>query len=95
MVHQSLRAVIAGALIAIGSLGAAYAAPIAPTAMRAPSSPPVKLVSFWGQPFPYGYRYFHGQCYAEVPVETPTGIVWRRVWVCETDHYGYGYGGRF
>jgi hypothetical protein len=98
MVHMGLRAVIVGALVSIGSLGVASAAPIAPAAMTALSSPPVKLVSFWGRAFPWGYTYYHGQCYTYVQVETPTGYAWRRVWICtETDGrgYGHGYGGRF
>ena len=98
MVHKSLRAVIVGVLMTIGCLGAVYAAPIAPTAMTALSSPAVKLVSFWGRAYPWGYAYYPGQCYTYVPVETPTGQIWRRVWIC-TDTpgpwYGRGYGGRF
>jgi len=38
-------------------------------------------VSFWGEPFPYGYRGW-GPCIRYVPVETPYGIKWRRVRVC-------------
>ena len=74
------------------------AAPIAPAAMTALSSPAVKLASFWGRAFPWGYAYYPGQCYTYVPVETPTGQVWRRVWICSDTRgpqYGNGYVGRF
>jgi len=98
MIHKRLGAVIVGALMTIGCLGAVHAAPIAPAAIPALSSAPVKLVSFWGRAFPWGYRYYAGQCYTYVPVETSAGPAWRRVWIC-TDtrgpHYGSGYGGRF
>lgn len=98
MVHKSLRAVIVGASMTIGCLGAAFAAPIAPAAMTALSSAPIKLVSFWGRAFPWGYGYYPGQCYTYVPVETSTGHNWRRVWICTDTRgrwYGNGYGGRF
>jgi len=97
MVHKSLRAVV-GALMTIGCLGAAYSAPIAPSAMTALSNSPIKLVSFWGRPFPWGYAAYRGQCYTYVPVETPQGQMWRRVWICNDmpgPWYGKGYGGRF
>jgi hypothetical protein len=94
MLHTSLRAVIVGALMTVGCLGAAHAAPIAPAAMTTLSHPSVKSVSFWGRPFPWGYRYFPGQCYAQVSEETSTGYVWRRVWICRRLEYGR-YSGRF
>lgn len=98
MIYKNLRAVTIGALMTVGCFGAANAMPIAPAAMTALDGPPVKSVSFWGQPFPYGYAYYRGQCYSYVPVETPTGYVWKRVFICtETNGrgYGHGYGGRF
>jgi len=97
MVHKSL-ATIVGALMTIGCVGVACAAPIAPAAMTELASPPTTVVSFWGRSYPYGYTYYQGQCYTYVQVETPTGYAWRRVWICtETGgrDYGHGYGGRF
>lgn len=97
MVHKSLRAVIVGALMTIGCLGAVNAAPIAPTAITALSSPPVKLVSYWGRAFPWGYAYYLDNA-TYVPVESPQGQLWRRVWICTDARgpwYGRGYGGRF
>ena len=98
MIHKNLRAVTIGALMTVGCLGAASAMPMAPATTVALNGPPVISVSFWGQPFPYGYSYYRGQCYSYVPVETPTGQVWKRVFICtETNGrgYGHGYGGRF
>jgi hypothetical protein len=93
MVHRGLGAVIVGALMTVGCLASAYAAPIAPPAMMALSAP-VESVSFWGQPFPSGYTYFPGQCYRYVQVETPNGYAWRRVWIC-TETRGRGYDRRY
>jgi hypothetical protein len=96
MLHKSLRVVIVGALMTVGCLGSAYAAPIAPAAITTLSSPSVKLASFWGRPFPWGYRFYRGQCYSYVPSES--GYGWRRVWVCTERRrleFGHGYGGRF
>ena len=93
-----LRAVTVGALMTVGYLGAANAMPIAPMTTTSVGNAAVESVSFWGQPFPYGYTYYRGQCYSYVPVETPTGYAWKRVFICtETNGrgYGHGYGGRF
>lgn len=98
MVHKSLRAVIIGALMTVGYLGAAPAAPIAPAAIATLNDAPVKLVSYWGRPFPWGYAYYPGQCYSYVQVETPSGLAWRRVFICTETHghgYGHGYNERF
>jgi hypothetical protein len=91
MVYNGLRTVVVAALITIGCLATGYAAPIAPGASAGLSAPPVKFATFWGRPFPYGYVYLPGQCYRHVQVETPTGYVWRRVWIC-TERRGRGYG---
>ncbi len=96
MGRNGVRAVILGAMIAIGSVATASAAPIAPSAMTALIVPPTQSVSFWGWPFPFGYRYLPGQCYTRVHAETPRGRTWRRVWICtEPGGRGYGEGGRF
>ncbi len=96
MTRNGLWAVVVGALIMSGCLATARAAPITPTPMTALIGPPVKFVSFWGKPFPFGYAYFPGQCYLHVRVETRKGWVWRRVWICtELGGRGYGEGGRY
>jgi hypothetical protein len=96
MVRNSLRTVIVGALITIGCLAPASAAPIAPSAVTTQIGAHAYFVSFWGIPFPFGYRYLPGQCYKYEQEETPEGLVWRRVWICtEPGGRGYGGGGRF
>ena len=96
MVRNSLWTVIFGALITIGYLAPASAAPIAASAKTAQIGAHTDFVSFWGIPFPFGYRYLPGQCYKYEQEETPQGLVWRRVWICtEPGGRGYGQGGRF
>jgi hypothetical protein len=96
MVRNGVRAVILGAMMTVGCLATAGAAPIAPSAMTALITPAAESVSFWGWPFPFGYRYMPGQCYMRAHVETPRGLVWRRVFICtEPGGRGYGDGGRF
>jgi len=99
MAHNSLRTVIIGASMTIGCLGAAYAAPIAPAAMTALSSPSTELVSYWGRAYPWGYIPYHGQCYSYVQVQTDTGYAWQRVWICNGKNrggpYGHGYVAHF
>ena len=98
MVRNGLRTVtvIVGALITIGCLAPASASPIASQAMATTTGSPPDLVSFWGIPFPFGYRYRLGQCYIYKQVETPSGVRWERVWICtEKGGQGYGEGGRF
>jgi len=38
--------------------------------------------SFWGEPYPYGYRYQRRQCVRHVLVETPAGPRWQTFYVC-------------
>jgi hypothetical protein len=42
----------------------------------------VSRASFWGEPFPFGYRYRPGQCIRFVAVETRNGLRWRKLVVC-------------
>lgn len=77
-------------------LSTAQAAPIAPAAIAKQITTPVELASFWGWSFPVGYRYYPEQCYARVAVETPKGVVWKRVWICtEPGGRGLAPGGQF
>jgi hypothetical protein len=42
-------------------------------------------LGFWGENFPYGYRWsLVRACQRRVQVETPRGLRWRTVWVCQT-----------
>jgi hypothetical protein len=46
----------------------------------------VELAEFWGEPFPYGYRWRrHPECMRDVTYQDHwSGVTyWRRVWVCE------------
>jgi hypothetical protein len=46
----------------------------------------VELAEFWGEPFPFGYRWrHHPECMREVAYQDPwTRVTYmRRVWVCE------------
>jgi hypothetical protein len=96
MDRMSLRTVIAGALIMVGCLSPASAAPIAASKTTGLIGSHTNLASFWGLPFPYGYAYRPGQCYIYVQEETRRGLRRRRVWVCtERGGLGYGEGGRF
>ena len=96
MVRNGLRTIIVGALITIGYLAPASAAPIVPSAMTALIGSHADFASFHGLPFPFGYAYRHGQCYIYEQVETPRGLRWRRIWICtESGGLGYGEGGRF
>ena len=69
-------------------VGAALAAIIVTPSLAAPGAalpamkPQVEQVTFWAQPFPYGYRYSRAACYRYVRVETSRGMRTRRVWVC-------------
>jgi hypothetical protein len=44
----------------------------------------VEMLPFWGLPYPYGYAYTRSQlkCWVPQRIETATGPVWERVWVC-------------
>jgi hypothetical protein len=96
MAGNALRTVLICTSVAIGWCAQACAAPIAPHAMIAQAVMPAHSVSFWGIPFPFGYAYRPGQCYMYVQEETPSGVVWKRVWICvEKGGVGYGEGGRF
>ena len=93
---MGLRIAFIGTVVALGGLGSASAAPMAPAAITAFAGSPVEQVSFWARPFPFGYSYMPGQCYKYVPEDTPKGTIWKRVWICtEPGGRGYGEGGHF
>jgi hypothetical protein len=64
--------------------GMAMASPgnAAPGAALPAFAPMAENVTFWAQPFPYGYRARHSSCVRHVRVKTPDGMRVRRVWVC-------------
>jgi hypothetical protein len=69
-------------------VGAALAAIVATPSFAAPGaalpamSSAVEQVSFWAEPFPYGYRYRSSSCVRYVKVATSRGMRTRRIWVC-------------
>jgi hypothetical protein len=96
MARSDLRTALIGAMIIIGCLSSAGAAPMAPGIMSGQIPPQIEQVSFWARPYPFGYVYTPGQCYIHVPEDTPKGTIWRRVWICtEPGGRGYGEGRRF
>ena len=68
-------AALAAGMIATPSVAAPGAAlPALPSSFE--------QVTFWAQPFPYGYRYSRANCYRYVRVETSRGTRVRRVFIC-------------
>jgi len=46
---------------------------------------PIVKISFWGQPYPYGYAWYvptDDECYKSKRVRTRSGIRIERIWVC-------------
>ncbi len=69
------------AIVLFVSAGAGQAFPIAPLETARPAD--VTKVTFWGQAFPYGYRWSAARaCMRYETIETSRGRVTQRVWVC-------------
>jgi hypothetical protein len=83
MLRNTIYALVAAAGMSVALAPAATAAGPANglAAWRAAGSG-VEQVSFWGHPFPYGYRWRRSGCVRHVRVDTPWGRRWERVWVC-------------
>lgn len=79
MTHKLFLAA-AAAIALFASVGAGVAFPVAP--IQAAPEKAVTKVTFWGKPFPYGYRWSRA-CVRYVTVETSRGPVTQRVWVCD------------
>jgi len=82
MLRKGSWIVLIAAITTLAGLGVTRAAPMAPGAIAKQVAEPIELASFWGWPFPFGYTYLPGQCYTRVAEETPRGVVWKRVWIC-------------
>ena len=82
MMHKVVLAITVAAMLC-GSTVSGTAFTVAPL-VAAPSLSDVHSVTFWGQPFPYGYNWSRERaCTRHLPVETPQGHTsWQRVWVC-------------
>jgi hypothetical protein len=80
MMHKVFLAATAAVVLFV-SAGASHAFPIAPIDMVRPAN--ATKVTFWGQPFPYGYRWSLARaCMRYETIETSRGRVTQRVWVC-------------
>jgi hypothetical protein len=78
MTHKLFSA--AAAVLALSlSAGASAALPVA--SLGAAPTVAVTKVTFWGKPFPYGYRWARS-CSRYEMVETSRGPVMQRVWTC-------------
>jgi hypothetical protein len=84
MAVRRVSALAVGALVisAIFARGDAQAAPFARIGQVSDLGFDVSRASFWGEPFPFGYRYRPGQCIRYVPVETRNGLRWRKIVIC-------------
>jgi hypothetical protein len=80
MIQKVLLAATAAIALFV-STGAGVAFPVAP--MQVGPTTAVTKVTFWGEPFPYGYRWRVARgCTRYETVETSRGPVMQRVWVC-------------
>jgi hypothetical protein len=83
MLRNTIFALVAAAGLGLATAPVATAAgPGAGLAAIAGPGSVIELASFWGRPFPYGYRWRPSGCLRPVRVETPYGWHWERVWVC-------------
>jgi hypothetical protein len=71
--------VAAAAFALFASVGTGAAFPVAP--LQVTPTETAQKVTFWGKPFPYGYRWSRS-CTRYEWIETSRGLVMQRVWVC-------------
>ena len=75
---RALIILVAGCLCTgMASAVPAAAVPIGPIGSAADRLLNVTPASFWGQPFPYGYRYRHDPCFRTERVRTPRRVASR------------------
>jgi hypothetical protein len=83
MSRNTIYALVAAAGMSVALAPAATAAgPGNGLAALASPGSGIERVSFWGRPYPYGYRYRPSGCVRHVRVDTAWGPRWERVWVC-------------
>lgn len=88
MSRKTIYAFAAAAVVAaVGLTPAAAAGPGNALALAAKLSAGslVEPASYWGEPYPYGYRWRYG-CLRRVAERTPWGREWHLVWVCHPVH---------
>jgi hypothetical protein len=86
MLRKIIYASAAAAVFATAGMSPASAAgPSLGLAAKLGAGSLVERASFWGEPYPYGYRYRHG-CLRRVWEHTPWGRERHLVWVCRPVH---------
>jgi hypothetical protein len=85
MANPGVVASAVGVFLAASALFAsadAGAVPFARFSQSLEAHASVTPASFWGEPFPYGYRYQRRQCIRHLLIETPNGPRWTKIFVC-------------
>ena len=83
MLHKTIFAlVVVGTMSAASATVATAAGPSAGLAGLAMPASSVEPASFWGMPYPYGYRWRPAACFRHVWVDAPWGGHWEHVRVC-------------
>lgn len=86
MIRKVLLATIVAATLG-ASIQLASAFPAAP--LHIVAQPRAEKVTFWGHPFPYHYNWsLVRACTRYETVETPRGLITKRVWVCNVGRGG-------
>lgn len=67
MTSRTLLGLAIAGVVAVGAFASsAGAAPISPVSLAGMSASEIDQVSFWGLPYPYGYRYRPGRGFRHV-----------------------------
>ena len=82
MARRILLVLAISALLVTSIASSSNAAPISPVDIARGATADVEHASFWGLPFPYGYRYRHGRGLRHVYVARRYGMRCQRVLVC-------------
>jgi hypothetical protein len=78
----SITLVVTASLVT-GFAALSRAAPAMPITMGPSMGSDTYRISFWGEPYPYGYAYLHNPCVRYFRIETPRGWRWKREWICQ------------
>ncbi len=83
MLRQAILVLVTAAGITAAALSAANGAgpTVGPAAISGAISS-VESVSFWGRPYPYGYRWRPWACFRPRWVDRPWGGHWEHVRIC-------------
>ena len=83
MLGKTSVALVLAAFLASGFTAPSNAAVTMPMALGQSMGNEIDRVSFWGEPYPYGYAYLHNPCIRYFRIETARGWRWKREWVCQ------------